>query len=108
MVVAPVDRDNAASLRELWPAWVARASAGWCGGRACGLALAHHAPPDLQEQCLPLLQDVVAHDDASPAGLAYLMDRVLMHRGEPQIYRTLYQVRDGVLDVWPARVIPTG
>ena len=45
----------------------------------------------------------MARDDASPAGLAYLMDRVLMHRGEPQIHGTQYQVRDGALELWPVR-----
>lgn len=87
--VAPVDRDNTARLREI----VGRH--GWPGHRLVGEAGAHaawllvqHAPPDMQEECLPLLQDAVARGDASPADLAYLMDRVLMHRGEPQIYGT--------------------
>jgi hypothetical protein len=40
----------------------------------------------------------VARGDASPVDLAYLMDRVLMHRGEPQVYGTQYRVRDGVPD----------
>jgi hypothetical protein len=31
------------------------------------------------------------------------MDRLLMHRGEPQIHGTQYQVRDGVLELWPVR-----
>jgi hypothetical protein len=31
------------------------------------------------------------------------MDRVLMHRGEPQICGTQYQVRDGVLELWTVR-----
>lgn len=97
--VAPVDRDNTARLREI----VGRH--GWPGHRLVGEAGAHaawllvqHAPPDMQEECLPLLQDAVARGDASPADLAYLMDRVLMHRGEPQIYGTQYQVRDGALE----------
>ncbi len=101
-VVAPVDRDNTARLREIV------GQHGWPGHRLVGQAGAHaawllvqHAPPDLQEECLPLLQDAVARDDASPADLAYLMDRVLMHRGEPQIHGTQYQVRDGVLELWP-------
>jgi len=44
--------------------------------------------------------DEVARGDASPADLAYLTDRVLMHRGEPQVYGTQYQVKDGVLELW--------
>ena len=50
-----------------------------------------------------MLQDAVARGDASPADLAYLTDRVLMHRGEPQIYGTQYQVRSGVLELWTVR-----
>jgi hypothetical protein len=83
---------------------------GWPGPRLVGEAGAHaawllvqDAPPELQEECLPLLQDAVARGDASPADLTYLMDRVLMYRGEPQIYGTQYQVRDGVLELWPVR-----
>lgn len=100
-VVELIDRDNTARLREI----IARY--GWPGHRLVGEPAAHaawllaqHAPPDLQEQCLPLLEDAVARGDASPADLAYLMDRVLMHRGEPQIYGTQYQQRDGALELW--------
>lgn len=104
-VVAPVDRDNTARLREI----VGRH--GWPGHRLVGEAGAHaawlvaqHAPPELQEEWLPLLLDAVARGEASPADLAYLMDRVLMHRGEPQIYGTQYrQVGDGPLELWPVR-----
>jgi hypothetical protein len=103
-VVAPVDRDNTARLREI----VGRH--GWPGHRLVGAAGAHaawllaqHAPPELQEEWLPLLQGAAARGDASPADLAYLTDRVLMHRGELQIHGTQYQVRDGVLELWPVR-----
>ncbi len=38
-----------------------------------------------------LLGDAVRRGDASPANLAYLTDRVRMHRGEPQLYGTQYR-----------------
>ncbi len=100
-VVAPVDRDNTARLREIVArhGWPGRALVGEQGAHAAWL-LAQHAPPDLQEECLPLLEDAVARGDASPADLAYLLDRVLMHRGEAQVYGTQYLVRDGVLELW--------
>ena len=31
------------------------------------------------------------------------MDRVLMHRGEPQVYGTQYQVGNGALELWTVR-----
>ena len=101
-VVAPVDRDNTTRLREV----IARH--GWPGHELVGEAGAHaawllvqHAPPDLQEECLPLLQEAVAREDASPVDLAYLLDRVLMHRGEPQVYGTQYRgVGNGPPEMW--------
>jgi uncharacterized protein DUF6624 len=100
-IVEPVDRANTARLREII------AEHGWPGCQLVGEAAAHaawllaqHAPPDFQEECLPLLEDAVARADASPRDLAYLMDRVLMHRGQPQIYGTQYLLSDGVLTLW--------
>jgi hypothetical protein len=100
-IVEPVDWANTARLREIV------AEHGWPGRRLVGEKAAHaawllaqRAPPQFQEQCLPLLEDAVAQGDASPADLAYLRDRVLMHRGEPQIYGTQYVVKDGVLTLW--------
>ena len=103
-VVAPVDRDNTARLRELIRrhGWPGRQLAGDDGAHAAWL-LAQHAPPELQEQCLPLLEDAVTRGDASAADLAYLRDRVLMHRGEPQLYGTQYLQTGGVLELWMVR-----
>jgi hypothetical protein len=39
------------------------------GGAHVAWLLAQHAPPDLQEECLPLLQDAVTRGDARPADL---------------------------------------
>jgi hypothetical protein len=60
-LVEPVDRANTARLREIV------AEHGWPGHRLVGEEAAHaawllaqHAPPQFQEQCLPLLEDAVA------------------------------------------------
>ena len=100
--VAPVDRDNAVRLREVigrhgWPGCELVGEA----GAGAAFLLAQHAPPDLQEECLPLLREAVARGDASPVHLAYLLDRVLMHRGEPQVYGTQYSaVGNGPVEMW--------
>jgi len=103
-VIAPVDRDNTARMRQIvaeygWPGY---ALAGVDGAHAAWL-LVQHAPAEFQEECLPLLEDAVAHGDAAPRDLAYLTDRVLMHRGEPQIYGTQYLVVAGQLSLWKVR-----
>ena len=103
-VVAPIDRDNTARLREIVErhGWPGRSLVGAAGAHAAWL-LAQHAPPEFQEQCLPLLQDAVARGEARPVELAYLEDRVLMHRSEPQVYGTQYRVIDGVVELWTVR-----
>jgi hypothetical protein len=103
-LVDPIDRDNTARLREMISqhGWPGRRLVGDDGAHAAWL-LAQHSPPDLQEECLPLLEDAVARGDARPADLAYLGDRVLMHRGEPQIYGTQYREVHGVLELWMVR-----
>ena len=82
---------------------MARPPTGWRRGAHAAWLLAQHAPPELQEECLPLLEDAVTRGDASRADLAYLGDRVLMHRGDPQLYGTQYRVMDGVLELWAVR-----
>ena len=108
-VVAPVDRDNTARLREIIGrhGWPGRRLAGDDGAHAAWL-LAQHAPPELQEECLPLLEDAVTREDASPVDLAYLRDRVLTHRGEPQLYGTQYLIRNGVMELCARSAIPPG
>jgi hypothetical protein len=82
--------------------WPGQSLAGENGAHAAWLLL-HHAELDFQEQCLPLLMEAVGRGDASPRDLAYLKDRVLMRRGEPQIYGTQYLVKDGVPELWTVR-----
>ena len=101
-IVEPVDQANTARLRQIV------AEHGWPGHQLVGAAAAHaawllaqHAPPDFQEECLPLLEDAIARGDSSPRDLAYLSDRV--RRGQPQIYGTQYLVKGGVLTLWEVR-----
>jgi Family of unknown function (DUF6624) len=103
-IVAPVDEANTAWLRGVVAVhgWPGHALAGQDGAHAAWL-LVQHAPPDFQEQCLPLLEQAAARGDASPRDLAYLHDRVLLFRGEPQIYGTQYLVKDGVPELWTVR-----
>ncbi|MGI5118806.1 DUF6624 domain-containing protein [Marinactinospora thermotolerans] len=91
-LVAPVDEDNHAWLRELVAAhgWPGRSSAGDDGAEAAWL-LAQHAPPEDQERFLPLLRRAVENGDAAPVHLAYLEDRVRVRRGLPQRYGTQYR-----------------
>jgi len=102
--IAPVDRDNTARMREIVAeyGWPGQTLAGADGAHAAWL-LVQHAPPEFQEECLPLLEDAVARGDAAPRDLAYLTDRVLMHRGEPQVYGTQYQIIQGRLTLWRVR-----
>ncbi len=87
-----IDRANTARMRQVITVY------GWLGNAMVGDDAAHaawllvqHAPHDLQEQALGLLEDAVRRGDASPRDLAYLTDRTRMHRGEPQLYGTQYR-----------------
>jgi hypothetical protein len=87
-----IDRANCARMRQIITVhgWPGKSVVGADGSNAAWL-LVQHAPDDLQEQALVLLTDAVRRGDASPGNLAYLTDRVLMHRGEPQLYGTQYR-----------------
>ena len=91
-----IDRANTARMRQIIAVhgWPGHAMVGADGAHAAWL-LVQHAPNDLQEQALVLLSDAVRRGDASPADLAYLTDRVRMHRGEPQLYGTQYRYTKG-------------
>ncbi len=64
--------------------WLGSDLVGWDGARACWL-LTQHAPPDYQDQWLPLMERAVADGRASASDLVYLQDRVNMHH---QRYQT--------------------
>jgi hypothetical protein len=75
---------------------------GWPGKSLVGVEgsnkawlIVQHCSPSFQEECLPLLERAVAAGEATPKNYAYLLDRVRMHQGKPQVYGT--QFRNGEL-----------
>ena len=103
--MASVHRQNNARLREIVETY------GWPGRSLVGEAaseaawqIAQHAilDPDLQQQCLPLLEQAVAAGEAPARHWAMLTDRVLTGRGEPQLYGSIHIGNDqGELVPWP-------
>ena len=96
--VTEVDAANTAWMKDLV------AEHGWPGNSRVGekgagdaWLLVQHADQDLefQERCLELLRQAVPAGEANPQHLAYLEDRVAMHRGRPQRYGTQFRPRDG-------------
>ncbi|MEV4927788.1 DUF6624 domain-containing protein [Streptomyces roseoverticillatus] len=89
-----VDADNVAWLKKAvdevgWPGLTL------VGEDACDSAwlFAQHADEhrDFQEQALVLLREAVEAGEAPPWQLAYLTDRCLVGRKEPQLYGTQYR-----------------
>ncbi|MCI0689743.1 MAG: hypothetical protein L0Y54_21275 [Sporichthyaceae bacterium] len=96
-----VDADNSARIREIIDThgWPGHSLVGADGTDAAWL-LVQHAPHDLQQTCLPLLDAAVDAGEATPAQLAYLTDRILVRRGLPQRYGTQYRsTADGDLEL---------
>ena len=69
--------------------WPGRSLVGAEGSVNAWLLVQHCGLP-FQEQCLPLLEQAVAKGDASAANYAYLLDRVRMFEGKPQVYGTQF------------------
>lgn len=92
--IEAVDVANTAFMKRViaehgWPGFDL---AGEDGAHAAWLLVQHaDRDPAFQQQCLPLLQDAVASGQASPADAAYLIDRVRVAEGRPQVYGTQYR-----------------
>ena len=103
--VRAIDAENTAWLKAIL------AERGWprladVGDRAAAAAwlLAQHADEDreFQRACLELLTAAVAAGEANPNHLAYLIDRVRVGDGLPQLYGTQFlRTTDGSLGPQP-------
>ncbi len=81
--------------------WPGRSLVGEDGAHAAWL-LVQHAEPTFMAQCLPLMEHAVSRKEASAKDYAYLVDRVRMNQGKPQIYGTQFTSgADGKLALYP-------
>ncbi|WP_412070099.1 DUF6624 domain-containing protein [Rubrivirga sp. IMCC43871] len=83
------DADNLAFVEALVDAhgWPTPALVGADGVNAAFL-IVQHAPPDVQARMLPLAEAAFRAGDLPGQSYALLLDRVLVGRGEPQVYGT--------------------
>ena len=100
-----VHRRNAARLRELIAAhgWPGRSIVGE-DGAAAAWTIAQHAigEPDFQRRVLPLLEQAAVRGEIPAWQPAYLIDRIRMFEGWPQLYGTqMAPDMDGNMAVWP-------
>jgi uncharacterized protein DUF6624 len=81
--------------------WPGRSLVGDDGTHAAWL-LVQHADVSFMAQCLPLMERAVSAGEASPKDYAYLLDRVRMNQGKPQVYGTQFTSgADGKLVLHP-------
>ena len=81
--------------------WPGRSLVGDDGAHAAWL-LVQHADASFMEQCLPLMEHAVSAGEASTKDYAYLLDRVRMSQGKPQVYGTQFTSgADGKLVLHP-------
>jgi len=69
--------------------WPGRSLVGDDGAHGAWL-LVQHADSAFMAQCLPLMERAVAAGEASAKDYVYLLDRVRMQQGKPQIYGTQF------------------
>ncbi|OPG13725.1 hypothetical protein B1L11_07060 [Microbispora sp. GKU 823] len=88
-----IDRDNTAWLRSVvgMRGWPLLSQVGEDGALAAWLLAQHaDASPEIQREFHRALSDAVARNEAKPAHLAYLEDRVRVNSGRPQLYGTQF------------------
>lgn len=98
-----VHRRNAARLREIVAehGWPGRAVASDDGAEAAWLVLQHSiGEPAMQRGYLPLLQAAAEAGQVPAWQPAYLLDRICVMEGRPQVYGTHFAYNDvGVIDI---------
>ena len=110
--MAEIHNRNAQALQAIIEqfGWPGKSLVGEEGARAAWFILQHAiGQPDFQRRCLPLLRDAVARQEADPATVAYLEDRICFFERRPQRYGTQFDWDEhGQMSPWtienPAQV----
>lgn len=99
---AQVDARNQARMEAIIAEydWPGKSLVGADGASAAWL-LVQHFSPAFQEKCLPLLERAMKAGEATGRNYAYLLDRVRMHQGKPQVYGTQFRTRDNLTAAHP-------
>jgi hypothetical protein len=90
-----VHERNARRLEEIIAqhGWPGRTAVGEDGGEAAWLIVQHAiGMPTFQRRCLELLQAAASDGDAPPWQPAYLLDRIRVLEGKPQVYGTQFDM----------------
>lgn len=97
-----VDLKNEARMKAIVAevGWPGKSLVGKDGASAAWL-IVQHCGRELQEHCLPLLKAASESGEAMPKHYAHLLDRVLVHRGEPQIYGTQFRGQGSTFGPYP-------
>lgn len=100
-----VHEENAAILDGIIEerGWPTSGMVGEDGAEAAWLIVQHAiALPLFQRKCLELLQDAAAAGSVPPWQAAYLLDRILIYEGKPQVYGTGFDWdEDGLMSPRP-------
>jgi hypothetical protein len=81
--------------------WPLSSEVGEDAARAAWLFTLHGGDLEFVERCAGLLRDAVAHGEADPKDLAWLEDRVNMHKGKPQRYGSQWINEGRGYELWP-------
>lgn len=102
--MAEVHLRNAQQLEAIIEQW------GWPGKSLVGEEAANAAwfivqhaigNPDFQRKCLPILNEGVSRQEAEPAHMAYLADRICFYERRPQRYGTQFDWdENGQMNPW--------
>jgi hypothetical protein len=101
--IQAVDARHTSRLRAIVAehGWPGRSLVGDDGSHAAWL-LVQHADGAFMAQCLPLMERAVAAGQAFGKDYVYLLDRVRMQQGKPQVYGTQFTLAaDGQLVLYP-------